>query len=159
MLVSVLIYSVKTNCPLTLPQFDIVRPKHFWQYEKCYVTSHWYFNCHFHDCHCDEHLYLFVGQSGFPWRRKGQPTPVFLPGKSHEQRSLAGCSPWGHSVEHNWMTNQQTTTKTGFLIRKSPTCILCPSFYLIVCLFLNNLSTLCVTFCPVLSFCLWCLFK
>ena len=31
-----------------------------------------------------------------PWRRKWQPTPVFLPGKSHGQRSLAGCSPWGH---------------------------------------------------------------
>ena len=30
-----------------------------------------------------------------PWRRKRQPTPVFLPGKSHEQRSLAGYSPWG----------------------------------------------------------------
>ena len=31
-----------------------------------------------------------------PWRRKRQPTPVFLPGESHGQRSLAGCSPWGH---------------------------------------------------------------
>ena len=31
----------------------------------------------------------------FPWRRKGQPTPVFLPGKSHGQRSLEGYSPWG----------------------------------------------------------------
>ena len=29
-----------------------------------------------------------------PWRRKWQPTPVFLLGKSHEQRSLAGYSPW-----------------------------------------------------------------
>ena len=29
-----------------------------------------------------------------PWRRKRQPTPVFLPGKSHGQRSLAGYSPW-----------------------------------------------------------------
>ena len=28
-------------------------------------------------------------------RRKYQPTPVFLPGKSHGQRGLAGCSPWG----------------------------------------------------------------
>ena len=26
-----------------------------------------------------------------PWRKKWQPTPVFLPGKSHGQRSLAGC--------------------------------------------------------------------
>ena len=31
-----------------------------------------------------------------PWRRKWQPTPVFLPEKSHEQRSLVGYSPWGH---------------------------------------------------------------
>ena len=30
-----------------------------------------------------------------PWRRKWQPTPVFLPGKPHGQRSLAGYSPWG----------------------------------------------------------------
>ena len=30
------------------------------------------------------------------WNRKRQPTPVFLPGKSHGQRSLAGYSPWGH---------------------------------------------------------------
>ena len=29
------------------------------------------------------------------WRRKYQPTPVFLPGKSHGQSSLEGCSPWG----------------------------------------------------------------
>ena len=29
------------------------------------------------------------------WRRKWQPTPVLLPGKSHGQRSLAGYSPWG----------------------------------------------------------------
>ena len=26
--------------------------------------------------------------------RKWQPIPVFLPGKFHGQRSLAGCSPW-----------------------------------------------------------------
>ena len=30
-----------------------------------------------------------------PWRRKWQPTPVFLPGESLGQRSLAGYSPWG----------------------------------------------------------------
>ena len=30
------------------------------------------------------------------WRRKWQPTPVFSPGKSHGQRSLAGYSPWDH---------------------------------------------------------------
>ena len=29
------------------------------------------------------------------WRRQWQPTPILLPGKSHGQRSLVGCSPWG----------------------------------------------------------------
>ena len=38
-----------------------------------------------------------------PWRRKWQPTPVFLPGKSKGQRSLAGCRPWGH----NFATTEQ----------------------------------------------------
>ena len=32
---------------------------------------------------------------GIPWRRKWQPTPVFLPGESHGQRSLVGYSPQG----------------------------------------------------------------
>ena len=31
-----------------------------------------------------------------PCGRKRQPTPVFLPGKFHGQRSLEGYSPWGH---------------------------------------------------------------
>ena len=30
------------------------------------------------------------------WRRAWQPIPVLLPGKSHEQRSLVGYSPWSH---------------------------------------------------------------
>ena len=30
-----------------------------------------------------------------PWRRNWQPTPVFLPGKSHGWKSLVGYSPWG----------------------------------------------------------------
>ena len=29
------------------------------------------------------------------WRKQWHPTPVLLPGKSHGQRSLVGCSPWG----------------------------------------------------------------
>ena len=40
-----------------------------------------------------------------PWRMKWQLTPVFLPGESHGQRSLAGYSPKGHNtVRHNWVT-------------------------------------------------------
>ena len=37
-----------------------------------------------------------------PWRRKWQPTPVFLPGKSHGQRSLVGYSPQGRQ---DWATS------------------------------------------------------
>ena len=33
---------------------------------------------------------------GLSWRRKWQPAPVFLPRKSHRQRSLEGYSTWGH---------------------------------------------------------------
>ena len=36
------------------------------------------------------------------WRRKWQPTPVFLPGESHGRRSLVGCSPWDRRVGHDW---------------------------------------------------------
>ena len=38
---------------------------------------------------------LWVGK--IPWRRTWQPTPVYLPGEFHGQRSLAGYSPWGHN--------------------------------------------------------------
>ena len=30
-----------------------------------------------------------------PWRREWQPTPIFLPGEFHGERSLGGYSPWG----------------------------------------------------------------
>ena len=43
-----------------------------------------------------------------PWRRKWQPIPIFLPGKSHGQRSLVGYSPWGHKrVGHDLTIKQQ----------------------------------------------------
>jgi len=38
----------------------------------------------------------FYGHMIPGWRRKWQPTPVFLPGESQGQRSLAVYSPWGH---------------------------------------------------------------
>ena len=48
-------------------------------------------------CQCRRHkrheFETWVGK--IPWRRKWQPTPVFLPGESHGQRSLAGYGPWG----------------------------------------------------------------
>ena len=40
------------------------------------------------------YLGLIPGLGRFPWRRAWQATPVFLPGESHGQRSLAGYRPW-----------------------------------------------------------------
>ena len=49
---------------------------------------------------CEKELiYVLDFPSGLdgkaPWKRKWQPTPVFLPGKSHGPRSLVGYLPWG----------------------------------------------------------------
>ena len=43
-----------------------------------------------------------------PWRRKWNPTPVFLPGEPYGQRSLAGYSPWGR--KESVMTERLTHT-------------------------------------------------
>ena len=39
--------------------------------------------------------------SGRPLEKEVQPTPVFLPGKSHARRSLVGYSPWRQRVRHH----------------------------------------------------------
>ena len=49
------------------------------------------------------------------WRRKWQSTPVFLPGTSHGQKSLAGYSPWGYRVRHDLVTTQQQLHAHTFL--------------------------------------------
>ena len=53
-----------------------------------------------------------------PWRKKWQPTPVFFSVKSHGQRNLAGCSPWGHKESD--MTEQlRVHTSTSTIIKVS----------------------------------------
>ena len=48
------------------------------------------------------------------------PTPVFLPGKSHGQRSLAGYSPWGcKRVRHDLATKQQHSGLLHRFFKKS----------------------------------------
>ena len=39
--------------------------------------------------------YQLTNAKLWKWRRWWHPTPILLPGKSHGQRSLVGCSPWG----------------------------------------------------------------
>ena len=41
-------------------------------------------------------MFSIPGSGKIPWRKKWQPTLVFLPGESHRQSSLTGYSPWGH---------------------------------------------------------------
>ena len=49
------------------------------------------------------------------WRRKWQPSPVFLPEKSHEQRSLAGHSPWdGKETQQHACMNLELFQIKGF---------------------------------------------
>ena len=52
------------------------------------------------------------GSGSSPWRRAWQPSPVFLPGKSRGQRSLAGYSPWGHKESD--MTKLNESARDGF---------------------------------------------
>ena len=53
-------------------------------------------------CQCRRHEFSpWVGK--IPWRKKWLPTPVFLPGESHGQRSLEDYSPWDcKRVKHNF---------------------------------------------------------
>ena len=59
-------------------------------------------------------LDLWVGK--IPWKRKWQPTPVFLPGESHRQRCLVGYSPWGHKESD--MTYQLNNNNNKIIRRK-----------------------------------------
>ena len=70
-------------------------------------------------CQCRRHrrhgFDPWVGK--IPWRRAWQPTPVFLPGESHGQESLAGYSPWDRkkldTTEHAYIhTHTHTHTHT-----------------------------------------------
>ena len=59
------------------------------------------------------------------WRRKWQPTPISLPGKSHGQRSLVGYSPWGHKESDSTVcararTHTHTHTHTDNFLASIP---------------------------------------
>ena len=64
-----------------------------------------------------------------PWRRAWQPTLVFLPGEAHGQRSLAGCSPWGH---------KETQPKQISISLQYPTLCLVPNKRLVNIALLNK---------------------
>ena len=59
-----------------------------------------------------------------PWRRKWQPILISLPGKSHGQRSLVGCSLWGHresgTTEQLTLTYLLTEAITSWVLYSRP---------------------------------------
>ena len=53
-----------------------------------------------------------------PWRRGWQPTPVFLLGEPHGQRSLVGYCPWGHKELGTTEATEYTHTVSSVCIRR-----------------------------------------
>ena len=81
-----------------------------------------------------------------PWRRKWQPTPVLLPGKSHGWRSLEGYSPWGRK-------ESDTTERLHFHFSLSLTPTICQKlcqllctkflvYIILYCIFTNSINYL-----------------
>ena len=81
-------------------------------YLKITLGLPWWLSGKEHTCQCRRFRFdPWVRK--IPWRRKGKPTPVFLPGKSHGERCLAGCSLWGHQkVGHDLVAEQNNKGNT-----------------------------------------------
>ena len=90
-----------------------------------------------------------------PWRKKWQPTPIFLPGKSYGQRSLVGYSPWGHKELDmtEWLTfsllffslldgsrKKQVSLAACFTVRQTGPSLTCSHFHLLEKLWTKKFS-------------------
>ena len=70
-------------------------------------------------CQCRRRRFNpWVGK--IPWSRKWQPTPVFLPGESHGQRSPAGYSPWGRKKSDMTENTQEVSFKYTWFLKLLP---------------------------------------
>ena len=61
-----------------------------------------------HDWATSLSLFIFMH-----WRRKWQPTPVFLPGESQGRRSLVGCCLWGVAQSRTWLKQLSSSGREG----------------------------------------------
>ena len=91
----------------------------FFSSSLCWVEEFpWWLSSKESTCQCRRHrrsrFDLWVAK--IPWRRKRQPTPVFLPGESHGQRSLADYSPRGCKSQTRLSAHTRTHTHTHTLI-------------------------------------------
>ena len=72
-------------------------------------------------------VYFFKLKYSWFRRRQWHSTPVLLPGKSHGQRSLVGCSPWGREeFGHNWATSLSLFTFMHWRRKWQPTPVFLP---------------------------------
>ena len=79
---------------------------------------------------CDR-IEIYKAIFSFTQRRQWHPTPVLLPGKSHGQRSLVGCSPWGRwesdtQSRTHWATLFSLFTFTYWRRKSQPTPVFLP---------------------------------
>ena len=83
-------------------------------------------------CHC-KRCRFDPWVKNIPWRSKWQPILVFLPGKSHRQRSLAGYSPWD-SKESDMIERLNNNNKSPFLSPLPHTVPRCSHTELLTCM-------------------------
>ena len=82
------------------------------------------------------------GVPKIPCRKEWQPTPVFLPGESHEQRSLAGCNPWGLKE----LDTTEQLKHTLYLRERGVSVLFCRCYSVA-----KSCHTLCILWTPCLS--------
>ena len=74
---------------------------------------------------CQSYLLVYLGSCSRMQRRRWHPTAVPLPGKSHGQRSLVGCSPWGRWGS-DWATSLSLFTFMNWRRKWQPTPVFLP---------------------------------
>ena len=79
-------------------------------------------------CQCRRRVFdPWIGK--IPWRKEWQPTPVFLPGESHGQKSLVGYSSWGckelDTTEGLSTSKKDILSATVFILFNFPTQVTC----------------------------------
>ena len=90
---------------------------------------------------------LILRQGKIPWSSKWEPTPVFLPGKSHGWRSLAGYSPWGHKESDITKQLSTLTHKLHIMGRQSSM-----EFYLLILVSMTIMQILICFYCRGIIF-------
>ena len=79
-------------------------PRHYSCHSKDIMWLPWWLSGKEPACQCRRCAFdLWVRK--IPWRKKWQPMPVFLPRKSHRQRSLVGYSPSDHEESDTTLNN------------------------------------------------------